>query len=237
MWSPNFAFIRREYFDAKFKPWLDLIHRRNESATLTLCVWEAVVRQFPLDQHSYEAESRPDAQNDPAVPAERLSGCEAQAFIHVHSQNQHLHKVIGTHCHDGRPKHSGGQHGEHLLPLQCQHGKQHARSQKSAQRHPQCGRCVELLSDQQGSESQEEAEQQARHEEADASHEHSDEAAQEAYTEADARAGLDAQLRVQHVLLVAQQENDDRAKHQARQEHDSFETPVTWRRRAHRRDV
>lgn len=192
---------------------------------------EAVVRQFPLDQYSYDAEGRPDAQNDPAVPAERWPRCEAQALVHMRGQNQHLHKVISAHCHDGCPENSCGEHGEELLPLQCQHGKQHACSQECTQWDPDCGWSVELVSDQQGSKGQEETQQQASHEEADAAHQHSDQTAQQAYTKAYTSAGFHAQLSVQHMLLVAKQEDDDGAEHQTRQEHDGFETAVTCTKR------
>lgn len=87
------------------------------------------------------------------------------------------------------------------------------------------------MSNQQGSKAQKEAQQQASHEQADASHQHSDQTAQQAYTKADACAGLDAQLGVQHVLFVAQQEDDDRAEHQTWQEHHSLKTAITWKGR------
>lgn len=83
------------------------------------------------------------------------------------------------------------------------------------------------MSDQQGGEGEEEAQQEAGHEQADASHQHSDQAAQQAYADADTCTGLDAQLGVQHMLLVAEQENDDRAEHQTGQEHHSLKAAVT----------
>lgn len=190
-------------------------------------MWEAVTRHLPLDQYSYEAEGGPDAQNDPAVPAQRRPGREAQAVIYVIGKSQHLHKVISAHGHDSSSEHGRGEHGEGLLPLQRQHSKQHAGAQQRAQRHPERGRRVELVSDQQAGQSQQESQQQASHEEADASHQHGDQAAQQADAEADACAGLHAQLSVQNVLLVAQQEDDDRAEHETGQEHDGLETAVT----------
>lgn len=187
---------------------------------------EAAVGQLPLDQNPDEGERGPDAQNDPAVPAEGGSRVEAQTFIRVRGQNQHFHEVVGAHRHDGGPEHGRGEDGEELLPLQRQHGEEHARSQERAQRDPDGGGSVELLSEQQSGQRQEEAQQQARHEEAHAPHQHGDQAAQQADAQADARAGLHAQLRVQHVLLVAQQEDDDGAEHQTGQEHDGLEAAV-----------
>ena len=204
--------------------------------TLTLRMGVSLSGHLPLDHDTQQGEGRPHPEHHPRQPAHGLSRRRFQSLVHVEHEGEELHEVIQRHSDDRRTKHRRGQRGEEPLPLQREHGEQHAQAKQHAQGHPDGARRAvgKLLHAHQGGHSHQQAQQQAHHKEAHAADQHGDQAAERADAEADAHRGLHAQLGVQNALLVAEHEDDDGAEHQACQEHHRFEAAIAWSKRKKR---
>ena len=188
---------------------------------------------LPLDHDSQQGEGRPHPKHHPRQPTHRFARCCFYPLVHVQHQGEELYEVVQRHGDHRRTEHGGRQRGEETLPLQGEHGEQHAQAKQHAKGHPDGTRRAvgQLLQADQGGHGDQQAQQQAHHKEAHAANQHGDQAAERADAQADAHRGLHAQLGVQHALLVAEHEDDDRAEHQAREEHHSFEAAIAWKKR------
>ncbi len=189
----------------------------------------SLCRHSPLHQNTQQGESRPGSQDHPRRPAHRLPGARFHPLVNVPHQREELHEIIRSHNYHCSPKHGCGEGGEASLPLQGEDGEQHAQPQQDAQGHPYWpwGVGRQLLHSYQGPDAHQQAQEQPHHEKPNAAYQHGHKATQGADAQADAHAGLNAQLRVQYSLLVTEQEDDYRTEHEPCEEEYSLKTAVT----------
>lgn len=198
-------------------------------AELTFLVWHAFSSKPPLNQNPYEAQNRANPSDGPVEPAERTQGGFMQHIIHLVWQDKRPHQVIDAQHHSRCSKHRRVDDAEQFLPLQREDRGTDAGSQYGTDRQPHRGEAVEVSDNHQDGEAQQAPQLQATEDQPRRGHQHGHQAAEHRHPQTDPCFGLQAQLGVQHRLLLTQQEDGCGAKREAREEHDHFEAAVSWR--------